>query len=48
MILADGRIDGVNDRHTGCQVGFLVESHFGWQTDESCGGHMDGLVSMMV
>ena len=36
MNLADGRMDGTDDRHTGGQTGCWVESQVGQQTDESC------------
>ena len=34
--LADGRMDRTDNGHTAFQMGFQVESCFGWQMDESC------------
>ena len=47
MNLADGRTDRM-DGQSDVQMEFHVEACFGWQTDESCNRHMDGLVMMMV
>ena len=46
--LADGRTDEIDDKHTVEQTVVLITSQVGWQTDESCNCHTDGLVSMMV
>ena len=34
--LAYGWMDKTDDGHTEGQMEFQMESHFGWQTDESC------------
>ena len=34
--LADGWTNATDEGHTNGQMEFQVESHFGWQTDESC------------
>ena len=46
MELADGRMDITDNEHTVSQMVVLVTSQVGWQTDDSCNWHMDGLVSM--
>ena len=48
MELADGRMDVTDDEHTVSQMGGLTTSRVGWRTDESCNGHMDRLVSIML
>ena len=46
MELADGRMDITDNEHTVSQMVVLVTSQVGWQTDDSCNWHMDGLVNM--
>ena len=48
MKLADGWMDGMDDKHTDGQMDFQVESHLGWQTDESYNLHMDGFVMLLM
>ena len=46
--LADGTTDITDDENTASQMGGMITSQVGWQTNKSCNGHMDCLVSMML